>query len=102
MEQTLEKPILGLGDEFPERLWILKHPPTSKYACFAYRGIHGLAVFSTQNGAFRFSEHIDLTGMTSSEVSFDEARDIAKGRPHPVVSMMLLDDLENPQIHYIR
>ena len=36
------------------------------------------------------------------EVSFDEAREIAKERPMPVVSLMLLDDLNDPQIHYVR
>ena len=53
-------------------------------------------------GAVRFAEWIDLVGMTIDQVSFDEAREIAKGRPLPIVAMMLLDDMEEPEIHYVR
>ena len=40
--------------------------------------------------------------MTAMEVTFDEAREIAKDRPEFVVSLMLLDDMQNPVIHYVR
>jgi hypothetical protein len=61
-----------------------------------------LACFSSENGAIRFAEWIDLSGMCTQEVSFDEAREVAKGRPMPVVALMLLDRMEEPQIHYVR
>lgn len=102
MNQTLECPVLGLEDTFPEELYILKHGASGKYGCYCYDGVHGLACFSTEHGAFSFAEWIDLSGMSCEEVSFDEARAVAQGRPLPVVSLMLLDNLEKPLIHYVR
>lgn len=95
-------PISNLDDVFPDRVWVLTHKPTNRYGCYCYEGEHGLAVFSTENGAIRFSEWIDLPGMATEEVSFEEAREIAQGRPLPVVAVMLLDDIDSPKIHYVR
>lgn len=102
MTQTLDLPLLGITESFPDRLFLLTHPSTGKYGCYCHQGVHGLACFSTEGGAFRFAEFIDLSGMSSMEVSFDEARDIAKDRPMPVVSLMLLDKIDDPVIHYVR
>lgn len=102
MVETLNETILGLENEFPETLFLLSHPASGKYGCFCHQGIHGLACFSTEPGAFRFAEWIDLSGMRCMKVTFDEARDVAKGRPLPIVSLMLLDCLENPAVHYVR
>jgi hypothetical protein len=102
MTQTLTLPLVGLDETFPETLYVLHHPASDRYGCFHHEGVHGLACFSSENGAFRFAEWIDLSGMMTREVSFDEAREIAKARPLPVVSLMLLDSLQNPQIHYVR
>jgi hypothetical protein len=102
MMQTQTLPLLGLDETFPEKLYVLHHPASNRYGCFQHEGIHGLACFSTEAGAFRFAEWIDLSGMMTNEVSFDEAREVAKERPLPVVSLMLLDTLSSPQIHYVR
>lgn len=102
MNQTLELPICGIEDCFPESLFLLHHPASSKYGCYCHDGIHGLATFSTELGAFRFAEWIDLSGMAVQEMSFDEAREIAKQRPLPVVSLMLLDKMDDPKIHFVR
>jgi len=102
MSQTLTLPLLGLDDAFPENLYVLHHPSSNKYGCFCHEGIHGLACFSTEEGAVRFADWIDLVGMTTREVTFDEAREVAKDRPLPVVSLMLLDSLQSPKIHYVR
>ncbi|KAA0227999.1 MAG: hypothetical protein AKCLJLPJ_00843 [Fimbriimonadales bacterium] len=102
MTDALTQPLLGLGETFPEVLFVLHHPASGKYGCYLHDGVHGLACFSTQNGAFRFAEWIDLAGMACLEVNFDEARDIAKARPLPVVAVMLLDNLESPLIHFVR
>lgn len=102
MIETLDAPIAGLVDTFPERLYLLSHPASGKYGCYCHRGVHGLASFSTEGGALRFAEWIELGGMCCVEVSFDEAREVAKERPMPVVSLMLLDSLNEPLIHYIR
>ncbi len=102
MSQTLILPLLGLEDTFPENLYVLHHPSSNRYGCFCHEGIHGLACFSTEEGAVRFAEWIDLVGMTTRELSFDEAREVAKDRPLPVVSLMLLDSLQSPKIHFVR
>ncbi|MHB8636673.1 MAG: hypothetical protein ACYC96_09395 [Fimbriimonadaceae bacterium] len=102
MNQVLDLPLLGLGDTFPDVLLVLHHPSTGRYGCYYHEGLHGLACFSTEAGAIRFAEWIDLSGMTTREVTFEEARTVAKDRPMPVVALMLLDDLQNPKIHYVR
>ncbi|MDI9639891.1 hypothetical protein QM565_29740 [Geitlerinema splendidum] len=43
-----------------------------------------------------------MTDMVAEYVGFDEAREIAKRRPMPIVSVMLLDNLEDPMIHFVR
>jgi hypothetical protein len=102
MNQTLDLPICGLEDTFPDTLYLLHHPSSSKYGCYCHDGIHGLACFSTEGGAFRFAEWIDLSGMAVQEMTFDEARETAKQRPMPVVSLMLLDRMDDPKIHFVR
>lgn len=102
MTETKELSVLGIGEAFPERVFLLHHPASGKYGCYCHQTVHGLACFSTEARAFRFSEWLDLGGMVTEEVAFDEARDIAKERPLPIVSLMLLDSLEKPQIHYVR
>ncbi len=102
MSQTLQLPIVGLDEVFPDKLFVLHHPSSDRYGCFCHDGVHGLACFSSESGAVRFSEWIDLSGMATQEVSFDEAREVAKQRPMPVVAIMLLDRMEDPQIHYVR
>lgn len=102
MVETLSLPLIGLDETFPEVVFVLHHPSSGRYGCFCHEGIHGLACFSSEMGAFRFAEWIDLSGMCTVELSFDEAREVAKGRPLPVVSLMLLDHLDDPQIHFVR
>lgn len=102
MSQVLDQPLLGLDDTFPDVLYLLHHALSGRYGCFFHNGVHGLACFSTEAGAIRFSEWIDLSGMTTQEVTFDEARAVAKDRPMPVTSLMLLDDMQNPKIHFVR
>jgi hypothetical protein len=99
---TLDCPVLGLDTDFPNVLFVLKHEPSGKYGCYSHDGVHGLACFSTESGACDFGSYIELPGMLALEVSFDEARRIAQERPLPIVSIMLLDDLDSPEIHYVR
>jgi len=102
MANTLASPLIGLDQTFPDRLFVLHHPASDRYGCFQHEGIHGLACFSDEAAAFRFAAWIDLSGMKTCELSFDEAREVAKQRPLPVVAVMLLDRIEAPQIHYVR
>lgn len=102
MNQLLDCPVLGLEDTFPQRLFIVRHNPTSKYGCYCHDGTHGLACFSNEQGAISFAAWINMPGMSSEEVSFDEAREVAKDRPMPITSLMLLDNMEDPLIHFVR
>lgn len=102
MNHTLEQPLLGLEETFPDHVWLLAHPSSGRYGCFCHNGVHGLACFSSEAAAIRFGEWIDLPGMTTQEATFDEAREIAKSRPLPVVSLMLLDRLDDPVVHFVR
>ncbi len=102
MTQTLNLPLVGLDNVFPDIVYVLHHPSSERYGCFCHDGIHGLACFSSELGAFRFAEWIELSGMRTVEMSFDDAREVAKGRPLPVVSLMLLDTLTDPKIHFVR
>lgn len=102
MNRVLEAPILGLESAFPEQLYVVFHAPTKKYGCFCFEGVHGLACFSDPTGARRFSEFLQLEGICAQEVSFDEAREIAKARPMPIISLMLLDQLNDPKVHYVK
>ena len=102
MNLTLDLPLLGLDETFPDSLFLLHHPASGKYGCYCHDGVHGLAAFSTESGAFRFAEWIDLSGMSCVQVSFEEAREVAKDRPMPVTSLMLLDRMDDPKIHFVR
>jgi len=102
MNHILDCPVLGLEDVFPDTLYVLRHGPSGKYGCYCHDGVHGLACFTSEVIAFEFAACIDLGNMSCEEVSFDGAREIAKDRPLPIISMMLLDDLRSPKIHYVR
>lgn len=102
MTQTLNLPLLGLGDDFPEDVYVLHHSPTKRYGCYCHQGVHGLACFSSKSGAMKFGEFIELDGLSVLEMTFDEAREVAKERPMPVTAVMLLDNMSDPRIHYIR
>ena len=102
MTLTHEAPLLGLETEFPDRIFVLHHPRSNRYGCYCHVKVHGLACFSDEKAAIRFAEWIDLSGMVTRELSFDEAREVAKDRPMPVVCLMLLDSMTDPKIHYVR
>lgn len=107
---ALEKPVQldgaapcsDLESYFPDTLYVLYHPASGRYGCYCHERVHGLASFSNENLAFRFSEHIELPGLMTQELTFDEAREVAKERPLPVVALMLLDNMDDPKIHYVR
>jgi hypothetical protein len=102
MVKIKELSLLGLDESFPDSVYVLAHPSTGRFGCFCFDGVHGLACFSAESGAVRFSEWFDLSGMATSELTFDEAREVAQARPMPVVALMLLDEVTNPKIHYVR
>lgn len=101
-EQTLICPIQGLDEEFPDSVFVLRERNKNTYGCYCHRGVHGLACFSNPARACEFAMLLKTASIECLKVTFDEAREIAKQRPLPVVAVMLLDDLENPLIHYVR
>ena len=102
MHKLLDLPVLGLDDTFPDEVFVLFHSSSGRYGCFCHGDVHGLACFSSQPGAIQFADWSDLSGMAIQHITFDEARNVAKARPMPVVALMLLDELDNPKIHYVR
>lgn len=70
--------------------------------CYCFGGVHGLAVFSEVELAKVFADVVFPHGYEVKEGAFDEAREVAKSRPLPVVAMLLMDDPDNPQVHYVR
>lgn len=102
MSATHSLPLFGLENEFPDSVYVLHHAPTRRFGCYCHHGVHGLACFSTKAGAMKFGEFIELDGLTVLGQTFDEARETAKDRPMPVTALMLLDDMSDPKIHYVR
>ncbi|RYG42398.1 hypothetical protein EON79_18990 [bacterium] len=102
MTLTRDLPIVGLDREIPEELFVVLHASSRRYGCFCHQGIHGLAAFSSRADAERFRSLIELTGLYVVPIEFDQARQVAKERPMPVVALLLLDDLADPIVHYVR
>lgn len=98
----LKKPLLGLGNGFPSRVWISRHDPSGKYGCYIFDGIHGLSCFSSQEKAEEHRIYCAFPEMSHQEVSFDDARETAKERGGEIECLMLLDDILNPVFHYIK
>ena len=91
-----------LGDDWPPELIVISVPSINKHYCYAYGGVHGLAVFSNEAFATRFMEFV--TGISPVQydiVSFDEARDIAKSKGGVIVALHLLDNIDDPKTHYV-
>lgn len=123
---TLDPPIVEISGEllnetlaklfgdntFPENLVIVNLYELKKHLSFSFQDIKGLAVFSTEGIAIRFIKYLeDISSKSPSPfsfpeykleiVTFDEARDIAKSKGAPIVALLLLDNIDNPVIHYI-
>jgi hypothetical protein len=98
-------PIEGLDDCFPPRLYVLRSSD-GRYGCAMHDGYHGLACFSGPAAAMRWADAKIGTGedapcYRAEGVTFDHAREIAKGRPAPVRAIYLLDDWHHPVIHWV-
>jgi hypothetical protein len=99
---SLVEPLMGLGYDWPNDLLLLRHLPTGKYACFNHNGIVGVAAFTTEWNAIRFSEFVDSDDLTLESADFDTAREVALSRPSPVTALMLMDQMSNPVVHFVR
>lgn len=95
-------PLKGIEDVWPAELYVIHQFESGRFGVYCFQGVYGVAAFSTTSNARAFIEQIDDSGMEVIHVDFETAREIAKQRPHPVVSLMLLDDIQKPVIHYVR
>lgn len=109
---TKPKPMILDIERFPEHLWALSSKPHNVYVMFtvveALPKANGLATFSTEEKAREFLNTIPVTNapraadiFSPEQVTFEEARNIAKSKKG-ANSVLLLDDVSNPVIHYIR
>lgn len=97
----LEENVFGLS-EFPEELFCIVYPG-KKYAIYKWQGIHGLACFAVKEKAEQFANLVPDSKAVILAIEFDEARDIAKIKSQTTqcCCVMLLDDINNPEIHYV-
>lgn len=97
VDDVLAELFSGSG-EFPERVWLIHQGEL--YMSYMFRGTPGLACFSSEASARSFlllaEAKADVT-----EVSFDDARDVALTKMVLRV-LYLMDDPENPVVHHIR
>lgn len=103
MIQSLDRPQLGIELDLPEELIVLQQSFTGKYACFTLDGVLGLACFVTRDAAEKFhAAYPESVKLSFLMVSFDEAREIAKARPDPVKSLVVMDAPAGPVIHFVK
>lgn len=77
--------------KFPSKVFVLSFPNgTYGGYCFKRDNVHGIACFSTEGAAIRFSEHISLTGSTPVEMTFDEAVEVVIIRRRHVPQLQCL------------
>ena len=102
MTRSLDLARLIEDMDFPSIVFLVAHPGSGRYGCYCHQGVYGVACFSSEKNAGTFAQRFADEGMSIERFTFDEARVIAKERPLPVVSLMLMDDPENPRIHFVR
>lgn len=101
----LETPAIDGFGGFPEEVWVLRHGRAYGLVCCCLpiaghketaEGIHGLAVFSTENYSTRYLDHLrtELDGFEAESVDFESAIVIAKQKheTHPEVKAVCLCD----------
>ncbi len=86
-----------LDNGIPKKSWILEHPESKRYGCYGVGEHHGLAVASSEGAIIRFGEFIDLSGLKTRQVDYDEAVAIALERPLPCTGIVFVDSLRNPK-----
>lgn len=114
-DRLVKDPLQVLLDieSIPEHLWVLTSEHHNNiYVMYvvahAKPKARGLAVFSTSERALDFLKNVPTvnvlnasTTFAPSRVTFEEARQIAKSK-EGVNSVLLLDNVVEPVIHYIR
>lgn len=96
-----------LGEDFGNDLYVVKSASMTLYGCWKHNDIHGLAVFNNSESTENFIEVLKRVNTQEHDfifmrVPYDEAVKIALERGPQIVALLLLDDLENPRIRWIR
>ncbi|XAI95851.1 hypothetical protein [Microcystis phage Mae-JY24] len=103
-------PVIGLDQEFPDHLFVVCLEDVGQYGCCAVavgrKYVHCLMVFEREPAAVAFGQYLTdscegLGDASIKKVTFNQAREIAKGRPLPICGMAL-GDSEAVIIHYVR
>ena len=93
-------PLWGLIERFLMRSWCsTTRRPTATDATAS-----ATACFSHDEPAIRFAQEAlgSIPGIVLRSMTFHQAREVAKSRPLPVVAVILLDDPDDPLVHYVR
>ena len=102
---------LGLDDNVPSTVFGVKFTDIGKWLCKCDNGTHGLLVFKNEASATNELSKIKLETMLAKkpqpsaivvELSFDEAREVAKARPLPVCCLILDWQEGINRYHYVR
>jgi hypothetical protein len=91
-----------MDNQFPDTLYVTSHKPSGTHGCYCVGNVHGLAVFSTALKAAGFSDFVNESPLDVIELSLEEALDLAKTKPYPVVCIHLLDEMSNPKTIYVK
>lgn len=109
MLETLDNPtskiedLLGIGNDFPDNIYVAS-TPTGEFVCFKANSLFGLACFTNEKSTLNFlNEYWKNLPANPEEVSFDEARDIAKSRKNKNINcLLMLDNPNEPKVHHIK
>ena len=102
---------LGLDDNVPSSVVAITFPDESKWLFKNEGGTHGLLVFKNAESAMdyflEFKNRCEQDGNQvptgcSVELTFDEAREVAKSRPLPVCCLILDWQEGINRYHYVR
>ena len=93
----------SLSDSFPENLFILTSGAlhVCYQAVFDKEKVQGLACFSTEASAQRFSSEWYEGKTNTISVTFEEAIEIAKTKP-AVNCLLLCDNAKDPKMYFFR
>lgn len=103
---TVMCPFPELNFEFPAYGFVIQDSRDKKFSCAIVDSVQGISYFSDPDYALAWAlvnhpsipeENIDII-----KVTFDQAREIAKQRPVLIVALILLDNHQKPEIHYVR
>lgn len=97
--------ISDIKSEWPKRMTLLK-TRDGLYACYCADRVHGMCAFRSSEDAEALSRVLwqGYDNFTLVDVTFDEARQIAKERPPRVIALLLMDrdDVAHPLVHFVK